>query len=294
MIRSPRIFFDKVKPYLHPEATEFYHKVSQSIDYLYSIQKDINDPESRFTYCLGGKSYNVYAFEHYKDYKTWVEDTSEIYKKVSNYDQLLDTNILFLKGLMPMTFYHLSPIYDMNTQKLQKITKKFKFFTMDGQSNQCTDSEKQRPYLSGIIKTDQLYPIIHQLKKQSGYYFSYYIPSTEESEDNILFDKLKFIDWLNLRREMGYDDEPEDDDPEFKTLFNVTLDYNEKSEKFDLPISNISLEPAKIGWDDFYELSTHKLSEKVINDIESTCASLEIYGTEYCKGNIEDLLLSLK
>jgi len=134
MYKYPKNFLKQVIHYLHPEATDFYRKVSQSVDYLASIQKDINDPESKFKSYLGS-GYNTYVFEHHRDYKIWWKHTKKIYEKVSNYNDLLETNILFFEGLMPMTFYHLSPIYDMETSKLKHITRKLKFFTMEGQSS---------------------------------------------------------------------------------------------------------------------------------------------------------------
>jgi len=49
----------------------------------------------------------------------------------------------------------------------------------------------------------------------------------------------------------------------------------------------------KFYWDNFKEISKNYLSKKIIQKIESNCSVLEIYGKEYCKGNIEESLYKL-
>jgi protein required for attachment to host cells len=46
-------------------------------------------------------------------------------------------------------------------------------------------------------------------------------------------------------------------------------------------------------WEEFKDISKKKLSKKVLKEIKKNCTALEIYGSEYCKGNIEELLLEL-
>jgi hypothetical protein len=282
-------FTEEIKKYLHPEATEFYNKVGENVKYLASIQDQINDPQLRFNNGLGGLGYQFYAFEHHIFYKKWKEDINKIYKKVSNYEDLLTTNILFMKGLIPMTFYHLSPIYDINTIKLQEITKKFKYFTLEGQSSNCNDSEKQKNYLTGIIHNNNLFDLINKIEKQGEYYYGYYNIADKKTTTTLPFKTMTIKEWRELipRDEDDEDEDMEDDIMEF---YNLTLEYNPESDAIEIPFTNSWPDSLSTIWSNFKELSSGILPKKIIKYIEKNCSVLEIYGKEYCIGDIENSL----
>jgi hypothetical protein len=288
MLKVENKFVKKIEKYLHPEATEFYRQVERAINTLKSIKDEIYDPESLFTR-LG--YYPFYAFENNKNYTTWVKDKKKIYSKVSNFDDLLTTNILFLHGLMPTTYYHLSPIYDMDVSKLVAITQHFKYFTTDGQSSECNDQTKQKAYLEGIIHNDYLYDLITELEKQDGYYYGYYNIASKEIKTNLPFTTLTADEWKELRDEDDDDDEDDyqqlNDENKLVTFYNVTLEINSKTNKIEIPDTNIRRDSLQATWDD---IAYSYLPPKVIQDIQSNCSVLHIYGKEYCEGNIEDLL----
>jgi len=284
-------FVSRINKYLHPEATEFYRKVDKAVDTLNSIQTQLDDT-SPFYECLGGKGYSVYAFQHNTNFKTWVNDTNKIYKQVNSFDDLLITNLLFLNGQMPMTFYHQSPIYDINTQKLESITKYFKYFTTEGQSSECNDEEKQKNYLMGVIHNDNLRRLLPNLEK-SEYYYGYYYLASGEIQTNLPFQNLSLKEWRKLRPRDPDDESMEEEEDEVKTFYNLTLSYNPKTKRVEIPFTNIWKDSLEAYWENFKALIKDKIPRKVLKEIQSNCSVLEIYGKEYCKGNIENFLFSL-
>ena len=228
-------FINRITKYLHPEATQFYRKVDSAVQTLNSIQPQLDDTDM-FYEGLGGNGYSVFAFQHNKDYDVWTKDTNKIYKHVSNYDDLLTTNLLFLKGEIPMTFYHMSPIYDINMKKLEAITKHFRYFTTEGQSSKCTSEEKQKNYLMGIIENDKLYDLVSRLEKQGEFYYGYYHISTDKVKPNLPFQTISIKEWRKLRPR-DPDDDSEEDENQVKTFYNLTLSYNPKSKKIEIPFT---------------------------------------------------------
>jgi hypothetical protein len=184
-----------------------------------------------------------------------------------------------------MTFYHLSPIYDMDTIKIEGITRHFKYFTTDGQSSECNDESRQKNYLDGIIHNDRLYDLISKLENQDEYYYGYYHIASKQIKTNLPFTTITEKEWRELRN-----DEDEDYDPhKLITFYNVSLEYNFKTNRIEIPFTNIWRNSLESTWD---EISTSYLPQNAIKNIETNCSVLQIYGKEYCKGNIEDALYS--
>ena len=288
--RSKISFLQKIQLLLHPEATEFYHKVEKSIFELKQLQNQIQDPKQLFQNELGGLSYPYYAFTHNKDYNRWVEDMKKIYQMVNSFEDLLQTNIQFLQGNLPMTFYHWSPIYDQDTNGLQLVTEKIKYFTINGQSNECTDEYKQKPYLTGFIPTKTLKNILPTILSSPNIYVNTYDIRTEEHFTNAPFQKFSLEQWINYRYPKGTFKPTEIEDM-IRERYNLTLEYNDRTRKFDIPFTNATKDISTY-WEDMI-LNNNLLKQNVKSEIQLNCSVLEIYGREYCQGKIEEFLLSL-
>jgi hypothetical protein len=284
----PKKSFDEdVKKYLHPEAVLFYREVFKAVESLSQLQKDINDPENKFQSGLGGYSYPLYAFDNNINYKTWIEDTNKIYQNVKNYDDLIRTNLMFLEGLMPMTFYHSGPIYDTDLIKTKEITSKYRFFTMDGQSNFCDNYLKQRTYLSGIIPLVNLKSLRKKLDN-SDFWYSIYIISERKYYTNIPYESLTKQEWKQYRFPEGTPESDDEDeyyynyaDEVLYEFFNLTIDGK-------IPFTNLWKDDSKQYWK--LIKNNPNLNEEVKKEINDTCAVIEIVGHEYCKGSIQDYL----
>lgn len=118
----------------------------------------------------------------YTEARCWFENelaeiekyTERIYSEVETFEDLLDTNILYFLGKIMITFDHLSPIFDMNTENLIILHQKLRFYTTNGQSGgigvaqgPSFASEKvydQKAYLEGIILKDYAPYIIELMK----------------------------------------------------------------------------------------------------------------------------------
>lgn len=283
-------FLNKIQKYLHPEATIFYRQLSHAVDQIYKIQNEIDDPENRWMSGLGGKSYPYYAFENHKNYNDWSNDIEKIYSLVKTYDDLIETNILYLQGKMPFTFYHYSPIYDIQTNDLQKITKKLKYFTMEGQSNYCDQETKQKPYIRGVIPTYIFKKILPQLSLNDEYFYEAYIIKTKEYITNIPYQRYSKKEWRSIRypeQELEPMDE-ESLNEMIEPVYNLTLELNDQVQ---IPFTNAWQQ----GLVNNYDLikNSEKLSSLVKDEIKNKCTILQIVGKDYCKGSIENLLLSL-
>lgn len=103
-----------------------------------------------------------------------------IYKRVKTFQDLLETNILFIEGKFPVTWRSLAPVYDLNTIPSINIHRKFGFFTTDGQLGAinipvplhllCEDESEgkihsTRAYVEGVIFRENAQKIIESMKQ---------------------------------------------------------------------------------------------------------------------------------
>ena len=95
-----------------------------------------------------------------------------IYDSVKDYSDLLNTNLLFFKGDLEETFYYCSPWgkgEDQNnhaivaTNNLIELTKKYRIFTVNGQSSYSDQYTKQRSYLCFYMEAETFEKIYNKL-----------------------------------------------------------------------------------------------------------------------------------
>jgi hypothetical protein len=230
---------------LHPEASQFYFQVQEWVQSLTPLIDDQDHLLSTFPY---------YLFTHHRLYPQWKQDTEEIYRSTKSFDDLLYTNQLFLQKLIPMTYYHLTPIYDMQTDVLQKITEKG-VFTTNGQSSACENGVLQKPYLTGLVYTDVLERLMPKLLKSREYYFHSYNLQTKEEVFTIPYQEGKYV---------------------------VTLQDK-------VPFTWIKKDGVFNDW--LLIESNEVIPKEVKQDILEQTSLIQIVGKDYCKGNVELYLL---
>lgn len=227
------------------EATLFYRKVQQIIS---SLQQEIDDEDQ----LLPPLPY--YLFTHHPKYTKWLQQVQEMYQNINTFDQLLQTNLLFFQGKIPMTFYHYTPVYDVDLNSLIPLTKKG-IFTMNGQSSLCTKDVLQKPYLMGLIHNDTWNQVIQKLLKSREFYFQSYTFSTEDYQNT--FPKEKYV---------------------------VTLEDGK-------PFTTLSESSLQGLWDTIEDYTY--LSSTLKSNLLKNTTIFQIAGKDYCKGNVENYLLGI-
>jgi hypothetical protein len=111
---------------------------------------------------------------------------------VKNYDNLLNTNLMFFRGEIDQTFYYGAPWGkgdDQNnhaivsTNNLIKLTEKYRIFTVNGQSNYSDNYTKQRSYLFFYIEESMLEKIYNKLVKDERIWLICNRPVCNESSE---------------------------------------------------------------------------------------------------------------
>ncbi len=90
-------------------------------------------------------------------------DLDQYYKNVKTWDDLIQTNIDFIEGRQPYTFYYCTTFHDHayrdGTYKIEedllRLHKEFGIFTENGQNSVFTPTHKQRGYLDFVCQKDQ-------------------------------------------------------------------------------------------------------------------------------------------
>jgi hypothetical protein len=144
----------------------------------------------------------------YKYNKTY----NNIYKNITNFEELLGTNIDFLNGVNNITFNHYGPInqdHKENIPLLIDLTNKG-FLTCSGQSPLIEETIMQRSYVEGFIQSTYYCNFLNFLNSKNNIYFiiSDYngnIKYSNFNEDSINLTKYKKNDeWIyctNLHNE---------------------------------------------------------------------------------------------
>lgn len=160
---------------------------------------------------IGGAKKPRHTLKAIQEHKNILD---KVYKSVKTYDELLETNIKFLKGELPGTWYYDSPWGeggDQKTHALENVTKillnlhKKGVFTQGGQSSACgtynleKESEgmraylinegvvayKQRSCISGFVSVEIAQKLLPILKKDKRIYFQIQYPNSEGDFSNI-------------------------------------------------------------------------------------------------------------
>ncbi len=215
-------------------------------------------------------------------------DIQSIYDAVKTYDDLLQTNISFLQHQLPMTFYHAGPVYDVDFSNLITLTTKYRWFTTNGQSNECSEFSEQKPYLSSLVEKSQLDKLLPFLKgplAEKGFLFNI----TYYKNGNLIQKEVDIIHSHQLGK-MGNDDDE-----------NVTNISNYPENKMNITRDKVSggewdnvtndwkgnnIEIFMICWSGFYKLPIY-ITRWLINN----CFSITIIGKSYGVGEIEKELL---
>lgn len=113
------------------------------------------------------------------------EDIVSMYQSVKTYEDLLETNVKYLKGEIDETPYCVGSIHEETAPLVDNLVKlnKFGYYTMGGQpatriyekripTGSYKDwyySAEQRPFVEGIIRYDPM--MVPYLEKQGLYYY---------------------------------------------------------------------------------------------------------------------------
>lgn len=91
------------------------------------------------------------------------EKQGNIYESVTNFSDLLVTNLKFFNGELKETYYYIAPWgkgenqrnhANTSTNNLIELTEKHRIFTVDGQSSYTDKTTRQRSYLECYIEKD--------------------------------------------------------------------------------------------------------------------------------------------
>lgn len=156
----------------------------------------------------------------------------KVYKNVNTYNDLLKTNIEFLKGNLPETWYYgakwgegldqKTHATDMTTQTLIALHKKG-VFTVNGQSSQCDKNiseqtiypesagrvvaHEQRSFVDGFLPVELAQKLVPILQKDKRIYIDIKYPNDKDNFSNIPY-KIVAKDWpgvFNVTREKTED-----------------------------------------------------------------------------------------
>lgn len=178
-----------------------------------------------------------------------------LYSHVKTFKHLLKTNILYLQGKLPFTFYRNTPIDDMDIAALKKINKAG-LLTIDTQSNACVNGTTQRPYVYGLLSTRKFASRYQPDLDASSEYqywvykFKHHSLRTNKNKNIKKNDTLNLNNHTNITRKKFRKQAVET----FDKIFNMTC--IEKNEADNLVF-------------------------------------LLVYGNKYCDGNVESFLASI-
>ncbi len=222
-----------------------------------------------------------------------IQETNKIldrvYKKVKTYEDLLETNIEFLKGKMPATWYYDARWGEGQDQKTHAVSDTTKtllalhkkgIFTMGGQSSACGKIEegeetrlytggkvieyKQRSCISGFLPVELAQKLLPELKKDKRIYVHFSFPNEEGSFSNIPF---------------------EFDAKGWPKRFNVTLEKTEDGKW---------QKATNMGDDNAHKIQVDRYSERKYPNIKKILkeqAILDVILRKYCKGPEADKIL---
>lgn len=91
------------------------------------------------------------------------------YKKVKDFSDLLKTNIDFFKGKISETYYRtsLNNYTEVSTQNFIELTKKYRIFTTNAQSNYYDKTTDQRSYIICYMEKDRFESVYKTLLDDS-------------------------------------------------------------------------------------------------------------------------------
>jgi hypothetical protein len=108
----------------------------------------------------------------------------QVYKRVEDFTDLLQTNLMFFRGEIPRTYYYLAPWgkgADQNnhaevaTTNLIELTEQFRVFTIGGQSSYHTETVHQRSFLECVMEANTFQRVVRRLMgdERIWVYFSF-------------------------------------------------------------------------------------------------------------------------
>jgi len=216
-----------------------------------------------------------------------------LYDGICSFDVLLDTNILFLSGIIPMTFYHRGSIMEETVPLLPYLIKinKHGFFSTYSQMSLRLPEKEQNSYITGIIenntKSNQL---IKFLKSRYDIFFTIsnfktksYISNFPKNIQNYSVTRIKRPSSSDVEMPSG-DEDCDDYLDKYNYLKELTEIWNNINEWDDyITILN--------KYDDFI-LTTAHYHPNILN-MFNECIGIKIVCKEYdceCR-TVEDILL---
>ena len=115
----------------------------------------------------------------------------DIYEKVKDYSDLLNTNLMFFKGELSETFYYGSKWGEgedqndhaiVSTKNLIELTEKYRIFTVNGQSSYSDKYTKQRSYLTFYMEEYLFEKIYNRLMNDSRIWVIFNGPVSDVSD----------------------------------------------------------------------------------------------------------------
>ena len=114
-----------------------------------------------------------------------------IYDYVISWQDLIDTGISFLNGVLPGYFGYLDffgggsgDSHTVTAPNLVRLHKEFQVFTVDGQTNACDKSYQQRSYLVGFIDSARMQKLLPLLLNDNRIYVKVVYPDLIRYYDN--------------------------------------------------------------------------------------------------------------
>lgn len=235
-----------------------------------------SDNEKNYQSDYGYDSDNNCTIEGCKDCKLFYK----IYSHVTNYTELLKTNLDFINGKTKKTPYHLGPMDDPSPELITNLNKlqSYGFLTVGGQESRCRYGRKYSDY--------------YYDNEQKGF-LTFHIELDNEKLVKLFVEKLKTMDLIytiiNMKTEESSTNIPEELDDYYVTRgrkSQVELELSSKewlnSARFPKPKDR---EIKYIYW------RGTPLSK--VNEILGNTLYISVALLEYGKGDIEKMLLNV-
>lgn len=210
-----------------------------------------------------------------------------VYENVKSADDLILTNISFLKGLISETPYYLDKINDETIPLLDKLIKinSFGFISVGGQPALINDNLEQKSYIHGYLPKKYMNVFDKYFEKQSVYYL---IMDCQKPTEQIFDNGYKIINCDTLINNFIVD---------YYNLTKVKY-YEYANEYYDCSDRNMPLD-ATVIWSNLtninaFEPDNHLHSFKKYDNIINILKDyvfIDIACFEYGTGSVEDILL---